>query len=140
MLVLVRGVGRSIYIGRDMQVTVLEMAGEGEERIASLLFVHPRTVGLSGPGVGMAAHVEEQYRAERRTNGDVQSTAFAMHRGDAVMMGRGVTVVLDGFEDRTGEARIGIEAPRHMAVSRDDFTFEQHMQFQFGRESRGREA
>lgn len=54
-------------------------------------------------------------------------------KGEGLYIGRDVRLkVLDVQKD--GMVRLGIEAPQHMAVSRDDFTLEQHMQFQLERE------
>jgi sRNA-binding carbon storage regulator CsrA len=138
VLLVVRGKGRSVYVGRDVMVTVLDVRAEGEARAAEILVHHPMHIGVSAPGVSMAAHVEEQYRAERAPKGgEAMRTAFVVKRGEAVLIGRGVTVVVSGF-DGSDEVRLGIEAPRHMAVSRDDFTFDEHMTFQARREAGAR--
>lgn len=58
-------------------------------------------------------------------------------KGEGVYIGRGVRItILEVTKDAESGAqviRLGIEAPRHIAVSRDDFTFEQHMKFQLQR-------
>lgn len=135
MLLIVRARGRAVYIGRDLQVTVCDVTGEGDARTTELLVHHPQNIAVSRPGTTYAEHVEAQYRAERGPNtGETRRTAFECGRGGGVLIGRGVSVVVSGFEN-SGDVRLGIEAPRHMAVSRDDFTFEEHLGFQMRRES-----
>jgi carbon storage regulator CsrA len=54
--------------------------------------------------------------------------------GEGLFIGRGVRVVVVEVTD-TGRVRLGIEAPRNVAVSRDGaFTSRQHAEFQRARE------
>lgn len=54
-------------------------------------------------------------------------------RGRSIYIGRGITVtVLD--IDTYGNVKLGIDAPRSIAVSRDDYTYETHLEFQDRRE------
>jgi sRNA-binding carbon storage regulator CsrA len=110
--------------------TVLEVK-DGE---AEVMVQAPNNVAVSGPGVGMVTHVEEQYRAEERPNDARLRLTFKMAQNDTVLIGRGVTVVLAGFEG-ANNARIAIEAPRHIAVSRDDFKLDEHLAFQARRDA-----
>ena len=51
-----------------------------------------------------------------------------------MFIGRGITVtILDVSDD--GTVRVGIEAPRSIAVSRDDYPYESHLEFQERREN-----
>ena len=52
--------------------------------------------------------------------------------GRSIYIGRGVTVTVLSMED--GEVVLGIDAPQRIAVSRDDFSFDEHMKFQVERE------
>lgn len=134
MLLIVRSEGRSLYIGRDIVVTVASVLGERDDRVVEFVVNHPANIAVSPPGTPMTTHVEAQYLAERRpaSSGAARTSCFC-RRAQAVSIGRGVTVVVSGFESG-GDVRLGIEAPRHMAVSRDDFTLEEHLAFQVRRE------
>lgn len=46
--------------------------------------------------------------------------------GQGIYIGRGITITVVEV-CRDGLIRIGVEAPKWVAVSRDDFTYEQHM-------------
>ena len=72
------------------------------------------------------------------TTEGVGNLVISRRRGQAIYIGRGVivTVVEIGYDDDgRPQVRLAIEAPRSLAVSRDDFTLEQHHEFQRERES-----
>lgn len=130
MLIIDRAEGRSVYIGKDITVTVLGVRDD----VAEFMVTAPATAAVSASTAGMASHVEAQLQLERMGGGPVVPRRMTLRTGMALLIGRGVTVLLSAIE-RDGDARIGIEAPRHMAVSRDDFTFEEHMEFQRKRDA-----
>jgi len=130
VLIIDRAEGRSVYIGKDITVTVLGVRDD----VAEFMVTAPATAAVSASTAGMAAHVEAQLGLERMGGGPVVPRRMTLRTGMALLIGRGVTVLLSAIE-RDGDARIGIEAPRHMAVSRDDFTFEEHMEFQRKRDA-----
>ena len=60
---------------------------------------------------------------------------LVMHRfpGQSVYIGRSITLTILGITDE-GEIKVSIEAPKWMAISRDQFTREEHMEHQKRRE------
>lgn len=133
MMTIFRGAGRSIYIGRDLTFTVVDVL----DASCSVVVEHPRTVAVSGASGGMASHVERQYFAERRPKGEAERSRFLLEKGMELYIGRGVRVALVSV--LSGEACFNLAAPRYMAVTRDDFSFDEHLAFQTARESRPRE-
>lgn len=58
---------------------------------------------------------------------------FSRKPGQGFYIGRGIRItILDVGDD--ANVRVAVEAPKHVAVSRDDFTLEQHLEFQRERE------
>lgn len=56
---------------------------------------------------------------------------LVMHRfpGQSIYIGRQITLTILGITD-DGEIKVSIEAPKWMAISRDQFTREEHLRFQ----------
>ena len=132
MLLLVRGAGRGVWVGRDITLTVLERTLEGMWSVR--VDVNSKDA-ISGPGVPMVEHVQAQFDLEQNAAlRDFRAVRFyGLRAGDTILVGRGVRFRLDGEDE--GGARIEVEAPRHMAVSRDDFTREEHDGYQAEREA-----
>lgn len=132
MLLLVRGAGRAVWVGRHITLTVLDRTPEGLWHVRIDLEAKD---AVSGPGVPMHEHVEAQFNIEREpATPEFKAVRFyGMRAGDTVHVGRGVRFRLMGEDD--GGARIEVEAPRHMAVSRDDFTRAEHDAWQLEREA-----
>lgn len=139
MLLIERDSGRSVYIGRNVVVTVLDRVFGAEVETFGLRVVAKGACAVSRPGTTMSAHLARQERMEQsRMNGnEVTAVECEVERGETVFIGAGMRVVLLGVNGN-GAARIGIDAPRHQAVSRDDFTFDEHLQFQKEREESGK--
>jgi carbon storage regulator CsrA len=56
--------------------------------------------------------------------------------GEGVFIGRGIRITVLETYSQNGSiiVKLGIEAPKNVAVSRDDFTIEQHLAAQIRRE------
>jgi sRNA-binding carbon storage regulator CsrA len=123
--------GEGIYIGRAVKVIVLDVGRRG----VSLRVEAPDTVAVTATTETMEEHVEAQREAEADSfaDGDI---AFEVHHvaiGGGLFIGNGVTVRVVRVE-ADGFTHVSIHAPKHVAVSRDDFTLEQHMEYQARRE------
>lgn len=132
--------GEGVYIGRDYRVTVTGVAANGiTVRIESSL-----GVVVSDSDFGYPEHLANVEKEEVRFHsgnptGGRLGRDFILLTDAGLMIGRGVEVTLVSLaNDERGRmrAQIAIEAPQHMAVSRDDFTFDQHMTHQERRERR----
>jgi sRNA-binding carbon storage regulator CsrA len=132
MLLIGREVGQGVYIGHGVRVTVTAINPTWR---AELSIEHGLGVAVSGPLVTAGDHVRLQVEAEAKDPGAelVQVTTMWIGRRASVLIGRGVRVIV--VEVQTdGMVRVGIEAPKHIAVSRDDFTLADHRRFQAIRE------
>lgn len=78
----------------------------------------------------LAAVEAEERRGVRKDQASV-GREYIVLLDTGIWIGRGVEVALVELND---EAQIAVEAPRWMAVSRDDFTMDQHMRYQNERE------
>ena len=165
MLLIGREERQGLYIGRGIRVTVTGVApprnlgiGLAKHSIlgnamqqdadlgrAELTIEHPAAVVVSGPEVGAGDHVRRQAEAEAvcAVPGDgvepsiSRIVALWLERRASVLIGRGIRIVIVEVQS-DGMVRLGIEAPGHVAVSRDDFTIEEHLRFQSQRESGAR--
>ena len=139
MLTLERGVGRSIYIGNDATLVVVAVRRQGRDDDASagdfctVSVVAPETTAVTNDTTAVAEHARRQAAAERAGIDDMASHEVTLSRGGGFLMGRGITVMLQDFS-REG-AVLGISAPRHVAISRDDFSLEEHRAFQAQRDA-----
>lgn len=127
--------GQGLYIGRDIRATVTSTDATGMD-----LYVEaPVGMVVTAGGENAAEHVAAQFKAEsERQHPGKHTVSVRVEAGQWARIGRGVALMLMGLEDREGrhEAKLGINAPRHVAVSRDDFTWEQHLAFVEKREVR----
>lgn len=144
MLLIGRVPGRALFIGRGARVTVLDItdAESGGDRKAKIKVEALDTVAVSKPGTTVADHVAAQSSIEKAGTGEkwVDHVFENLGRGDMLSIGRGVKVAVLGIQRVAPSARgflvrLGIDAPKRDAISRDDFTFEEHLQFQAQRES-----
>lgn len=69
-------------------------------------------------------------RGGRRHRGNL---VVQRHPGTAIYIGRNITVTILAIEDN-GAISVAIEAPKWMAISRDDITPEEHIAHQVRRE------
>jgi hypothetical protein len=111
------------------------------DRESVSLHVHVGTgvpAAISGPNTSTLSHVERQF-AEEQLPRSVEPTNASVRLllEQTVRIGRGVWVRLAGFDD-DGAARLELDAPRHLAVSRDDFSYQEHLEFQRRREQGAR--
>lgn len=131
MLLLSRKEGEGVYIGRIARVTFAEISYE--HGIASLLVEHEPCVAVSDYDVPGEVHFAKQLKAEGVTTGPRGLYKCELSKGEDIRIGRGVTIALfDIYQDN--KVSIGVDAPKHIAVSRDDFTMEEHLRYQTERE------
>lgn len=102
--------GRRAFIGRDIEMLVVK--SESRNRRAFVSVTAPKDLAISRDG----------------KNWSVNMRAFHLYHEQAAFLGRAVKVHVIKVE-ADGFVRIAIEAPKHMAISRDDVTFEKHLEF-----------
>lgn len=136
MLRLSRFPGQGIYIGRGVRVTVADYYQNG----ATLTVEATAGYAVSGPETSGVDHMMRQVEAERYARDgqpeDLRPIVVHVLSGEVCSIGRGITVSVISAEHEA-EVQLGVEAPNHVAVSRDDFTLEDHMKWQERRESGG---
>lgn len=126
MLVLNRTSGRSVWIGRSVTVTMLDKLGS--ERW-TMMVEAPKHFAVTGPCPRIATHIQKQYAAEKHgKDQSLISTMITLGSQESVQIGRGMKITLLSID--RDNARLGIDAPRHLAVSRDDFSRDEHLAFQ----------
>lgn len=133
MLMLGRKVGRAIYVGENVTITVTHISRDPSRLATVTLEVkHDTRTVVSPEGVSVPEHIQRQMDADHReplAKPVMQKSTHTLLAGGFVRIGRGITVLfLDKMPD--GGARIGVEAPRHVVISRDDFSVDEHMQRQ----------
>lgn len=134
MLMLWRREGMGAYIGRTARLTVLAVSPEQ----VSVALEAPLFVAVSGPNVTAEDHLVKVVDREREgidgALSKVDVSNLTLRKGERAQLGRTIKLEYRGM-DAPGVATIGVAAPRHVAISRDDFTREQHMEFQLKREA-----
>lgn len=145
-----RFAGRGLYIGRDLRLTVTRIEEEA---------INLRIEGLTGTVVtdsdlDLAGHLVAVEAEERRMGSGNPALPrvgreYIVPLEAGLWIGRDVTVqfveLCDGGKGcrcraahRGTQANLAIEAPMWMAVSRDDFSFTDHMRWQEEREKQRR--
>jgi sRNA-binding carbon storage regulator CsrA len=114
--------GRGFYIGRSVRVTVLEVFSD----CVKLGVEASRGIVVSGPDVASEMHLARQVDRELDADDGVEMTSHEIEIGELICIGRGVRVLFKGC-DRAEQATLMIDAPRNVAVTRDDFTREEHL-------------
>jgi sRNA-binding carbon storage regulator CsrA len=153
MLLIGREERQGVYIGRGVRLTVTGVAPgrryargaeDPDSGRAELTIEHDAAVIVSGPDVEAGEHVRLQIEAEVRGaslevagSEPARVTRLWLERRASVLIGRGVRVIVVEVQ-ADGMVRLGFEAPKHVAVSRDDFTLEDHLRFQVKREAGAR--
>jgi sRNA-binding carbon storage regulator CsrA len=138
MLLLGRREGEGLYVGRFARLTFTDVdVALGEVDVA---VEHDANVAVSLCLVSGADHLSAQVAAEAVGESAGRKTMYlTLKEGEDVRIGRGVVIqLLRIHPDET--VRVGVEAPRHVAVSRDDFTLDEHLRFQEEREGKRRRA
>lgn len=130
MLLLGRGEGEAIYLGRFVTITVLRV----EARAVRVGIEAPTRIAISKPGTATEKHLADCRRLEASGLDDDTLHTFEARKGDVIQIGRDVRFQIFGIANEV--ARIGIDAPPHMAVSRNEFSREAHMRFQEQREAK----
>jgi len=119
--------GRAIRIGRG-QGTVWTPGGVGLCRCGETSIM--RITLLEAGRRGAARRGARLLREEGRVAKDLDIAV-----GQTVYLGRSVSVTLTGVD--AGQAKLRFVAPRCVAITRDDYTLEQHLEFQRQREAEG---
>lgn len=133
MLLLGRKEGEGLHVGRMARVTFSDVHSTGESGTVTVVVEHEPGVAVSTCMVTGFEHLKAQLAAESAPPGPRLAKQFVMTEGEDLRIGRGVEILLLAIHSDYS-MRIGIGAPRHVAVSRDDFTLEQHEQYQQDRE------
>lgn len=133
MLTITRRNGQGVYIGRHAVATIVGVDGN----TIKLQVEAPTCDVVSVGGESGAEHVAAQFESERSSRPGRRSVTLDVGAGQVVRIGRGVTVRLLALDARGPrvDAKLGIEAPRHVAVSRDDFSYDDHLRFVEQREA-----
>lgn len=136
-LVLYRRPGRGLFIGRKVRVTVTALDDTGVGFVVEV----PLSLAVNGLDVGLAAHLAAQADREADVRAGLPlAETPAQHEcwlpvSGVLRIGRSVTLQFLGNE--AGRAALRVEAPSQTAVTRDDFTFADHLKVQEGRERHG---
>jgi len=125
-----RARGKGMFIGRDVRVTVLDFT----PRTVRLAVEAPISLVVSGGEVSHEEHLERQLdRESRPAVSEKDLTTVVLLLAQPLRIGRQATLTYTGPRD-SHAASIAIEAPTKVAVTRDDFTFEEHLVEQKRRE------
>jgi sRNA-binding carbon storage regulator CsrA len=142
MLVIERSAGEGFYVGTAVRVTVVGIgeAKRPHERIVRFYVEAPQRVLVSKEEMGFEGHLSRQAARERVAGRDPnyrETTTVDRTESLSFYVGRSVRVkVMEVVGAKDGHpvlVRIGIEAPQHIAISRDDFTFQEHLKYQLER-------
>ena len=125
-LVMSRFAGQGMHIGRDVRVTVAEVLSKYVKFVVEC----PKSVMVSWPWEAGEdeQHLLAQIEMERRGGTKVLTHTVSRQPGQSILIGRGVRVTL--AEIHGPRARVCVQAPKHIAVNRDDFSRDQHLQKQ----------
>lgn len=129
-LLIWRRPGKGLFIGRSIRVTILDCT----HSTVRLAVEAPLAVVVSAGDVGLEDHLARQLDRDTRAPVDGKDlTTVALLKDQAAKLGREATIVYVG-EDEGQRASLSIDAPLNVAVTRDDFSFEEHMTVQTRRE------
>ena len=136
MFIIGRAPGQELLIGDDVVMSVVDV----RERAAMIAVAAPGKIAVNVEEEGVGRHREEQYQREAGTlTSDDAREEFVREVGEAILIGREIRVTLVAIRD--GAARLGIESPPHIAISRAELGPEVHSRTQsIRREPRGSEA
>lgn len=123
-----RRAGEGIYIGREIHLRVTRTAVNG----IGVMVTAPGCVVVTDSDFELSDHNRRQEVSG--SQGAVTSREFIMLTEGGLFIGKGVEVTLVELA-LDGYARIVVDAPRWMAVTRDEYAFEQHMLYQTDREA-----
>jgi len=132
--------GRSVYVGRDVKVTILKIAaGSGFREVT---IEAPVSMAVSGGDrFTFEKHLQRTMQAESDVRCEGLEDRIHVHRiGNtgtslSVFIGRSTRVVVGNVGD-DGSVEVAIEAPKFRAISRDDVSFEKHLEFCAEKEGR----
>lgn len=134
MLVIGRKPGRHLTIGPDpVVVTVLDSGKQG----VTLRVDAPNNVQVTETTEPVEEHAIAQREREREGATGTSEEVFHVVPGEGVYIGNGMTVRVVRVEvyERGPYVRLGIDAPRWYAVSRDDIPTSLHMKLQAERKA-----
>jgi sRNA-binding carbon storage regulator CsrA len=124
-----RRTGRGMFIGRGIRVTVMACT----RSTVRLGIEAPLALVVSNPRASFEDHLALQMDRDARqvTGRDLVTVELAID--ESVYIGREATITYTG-QDMSDRASLSVDAPLNVAVTRDDFTFEEHMRIQERRE------
>lgn len=141
MLVVGRLLNQGVFIGRGIIAKVV-----GIDRLRRQVKMRIDLDGTQEPAVvthsslGEPFHIVQQDAFEASVRAGEQrplhgSVVMLLDVGQCIHVGRGISVWVLDVQSNDGIVRVGIEAPQHVAVSRNSFTLEQHNGYQDKRDA-----
>jgi len=127
--------GKGMFIGRSVRVTVVDCT----RSTCRLAVEAPLSVVVTGPDKTLEQHLATQLdRDVRKQEDDPKDLAtVVLMLGESARIGREATITYVG-EESGRRASLSVEAPLNVAVTRDDYTFDEHIRTQERREKGGR--
>jgi sRNA-binding carbon storage regulator CsrA len=131
-LVLWRRPGRGIFFGRHGRLTVISL----EVAKVRISIEAPVSIAVSGPPRSLEEHLAiQQDRESAPTDATVQDlTPFDLEVGQKVWVGRSVVIEYVGPHGRSAAA-FEFQAPENCAITRDDYSHEEHLEKQARRDA-----
>lgn len=123
-----------MFIGRDIRVTVIDCT----RSTVRLGIEAPLSLVISKPGVSFEEHLALQVdrdgrRGQPQTVSERDLVTVVLALEEVVNIGREATISYVG-QEMDNRASLSVDAPLTVAVTRDDFTFEEHLRIQERRE------
>lgn len=133
-LLIWRRPGKGMFIGRDIRVTVIDCT----RSTVRLGIEAPLSLVISKPGVSFEEHLALQVdrdgrRGQPQTVSERDLVTVVLALEEVVNIGREATISYVG-QEMDNRASLSVDAPLTVAVTRDDFTFEEHLRIQERRE------
>lgn len=131
MLVTKHPLGRSMYIGRNTCVLINRIAADHQ----SVELVVTTDDAVTHESEGARAHKMKQgQRALEGVTGRSDTHELTVSLRAGLFIGKGTRITVEEIND--GLVSIGFTAPPDTAFSRDDISYEKHLEYQ-GRRERG---
>lgn len=126
-----RRVGAGFYVGRNVRVTVTDVADD----MARVSIEAPIGIAVSGPSVKAEDHLAMQKDREANLVAatEIDVITLTLLRSQAAQIGRGVRLEFTGCT-KPLQATLEVSAPRNVAVTRDEYSREEHLTRQTLRE------
>lgn len=125
---------KSFYLGRFVRVTVLHVTPSEVQ----ITVEAPLSLVVSGPKVALEDHLAAQQDRENTTRVEGSDlTAFTLDFDEVLRIGRTVSIRFGG-EEGDARAALYVTAPVNVAITRDDFSREEHDALQAKRDPHAR--